>query len=143
MPKIILVDDDIDDREFFSHALKDSKACSEMLLFECGHKLIHHLSDNEINSKIILFLDVNMPGISGLECLKIIRERFDSKSIFTVIFSTSSSSTDIDKAYSNGANCYLVKPFCLSRLQELILKGIRIAKKNINSQLPREAFVLN
>lgn len=143
MPKVILVDDDIDDRELFSHALKDSKVYSEILLFECGHKLIKHLSDNEINSKIILFLDVNMPGISGLECLKIIRERFDSKSIFTVIFSTSSSSTDIDKAYSNGANCYLVKPFCLSRLQELILKGIRIAKKNINSQLPRESFVLN
>ncbi|MGB3142748.1 MAG: response regulator [Maribacter sp.] len=140
---IILVDDDIDDRDFFSDALKGSKTHSELFLFDSGHKLIQHLSMNQTNSTIILFLDLNMPGMSGLDCLKHLKNRFDAKIIFTVIFSTSSSSNDIDSAYNSGANCYLVKPVSFSKLKELIFKGIITAKKNIEHQLPRERFVLN
>lgn len=140
---IMLVDDDIDDRNFFSAAVKGSKIQSGLFLFDCADKLIQYLSMNETNSSIILFLDLNMPKISGLDCLKLLKNKFDEKTIFTIIFSTSSSSNDVDMAYNCGANCYLVKPVSFSKLKELIFKGITIAKTNINYQLAREEFVLN
>ncbi len=57
----------------------------------------------------LILLDINIPKISGLEVLKVIKENPDTKSIPVIVLSSSDQPSDIYKAYSLGANSYLVK----------------------------------
>jgi CheY-like chemotaxis protein len=58
----------------------------------------------------IIFLDLNMPFKSGLECLKEIRETPKLKEIPVVIFSTRGNNDVVDITYRQGYNYYIFKP---------------------------------
>jgi CheY-like chemotaxis protein len=139
---IILVDDDEEERMFFSEALQELKVEAELLLFENGHKLMDYMAKFDQIS-VHIFLDLNMPKLSGLECLKKLRELSQSNNSFITIYSTSSSHQDIENAYVNGANCYLKKPSTFKDLKKLIQKAIDEGYSNNGKQLPRDNFFLN
>ena len=58
----------------------------------------------------IILLDLNMPRMNGQEVLVEIKRDKDLKSIPVVILTTSQSPADINRAYSQHANCYITKP---------------------------------
>src|SRR6476660_5898905 len=91
--EILLVDDDADDRKTFSDALSDLRMQTNLTLLEDGRNLLEYLEKNKRPD--ILFLDLNMPYKSGVDCLREIREhnKFDDLSI--AIYSTSSTDKDI------------------------------------------------
>lgn len=108
--KIFLIDDDIDDVDFFQSAL--SQVCTDYTLkiMYNGEELLSLLEKDKHSLPDIIFLDVNMPKIDGFEALKYIRASALHKSIPIVLYSTSSSEMNIKKAYNLGANFYFVKP---------------------------------
>lgn len=59
----------------------------------------------------IILLDLNMPGISGIDLLKEFRRLVPKRLVPVIILSTSSHPADIDECYRAGANAYVVKPF--------------------------------
>lgn len=65
----------------------------------------------------LVLLDLNLPGMSGRDILKAIKNDSEKGKIPVIIFSSSSSQEDINEAYALGANCYLNKPL---RYTELI-----------------------
>ena len=76
-----------------------------------------------INSTSVdaVFLDINMPGKSGLECLKEIRNSEGVlKEVNIVMLSTSSDPENIQKALELGATCYAVKPSSFEKLKSLL-----------------------
>ena len=121
---IILVDDDEDDRLLFSEALEELKLDVSFLMFENGLKLIDYLKQLDQYIGTHIFLDLNMPVISGMDCLKKLREFTDSTSPFVTMYSTSSSPLDVEQAYKFGANGYLQKPSCFNTLKESLQKSI-------------------
>ncbi|MCD6065622.1 MAG: Two-component system-Response regulator, receiver domain [Bacteroidetes bacterium] len=106
---IILADDDADDRYIFSDALKKSGINATLTTFSHCNELIDHLQNGLLHPDII-FLDINMPKMSGKECLQKIRTDLNQQ-IPVVMYSTSSNPEDIEETYHAGANLYITKPF--------------------------------
>jgi len=119
---IYLADDDSDDREFFADAL--SEIDPDVILKQATGGM--HLMDSLLalsSSELpeFIFLDINMPGKSGLECLAEIRSCQGSlKEINIVMLSTSNDPENIQKASELGATFYAVKPNCFDRLKSLL-----------------------
>jgi len=92
-----------------------------------GFSDIHHASCGDEALKVIqqggfsmVMLDINMPGISGLKTLQMIRE-LDSD-IFTVIVSAHSSAENVKQAIASGANGFIVKPYTMKKISDIIEK---------------------
>ena len=121
MYKILIVDDDVDDREMTRDALASASSKNlECHFMEDGDKLIAYLYehvDNHLPSLILL--DLNMPGKDGRETLKEIKSDRRLQHIPVLIFTTSSSHRDKKMAYDLGANCFITKPDTFSQLTEL------------------------
>ena len=129
---IFIADDDEDDRFLFTNALKD---IDEGIVCEFATdgknalsllKSTKHLPD-------ILFLDLNMPKINGLECLRRIKNDIRLTSIPVVIFTTSQNPDDVEATHRLGANVYFSKPSDYNILKQ---KLTRILNLNFQSGNP-------
>lgn len=67
----------------------------------------------------LVLLDLRLPKHGGLEVLKEIKTSEDLKSIPVVILTTSKNKQDIENAYKNHANSYLVKPLGFYEFQQM------------------------
>ena len=119
---IYLADDDSDDREFFADAV--SEIDPGVILKQAPDGM--HLMDDLLSLSgpelpEFIFLDINMPGKTGLECLKEIRNFSGAlKEVNIVMLSTSSDPENIRRASELGATFYAVKPSCFERLKSLL-----------------------
>lgn len=138
--RILLADDDEDDRMFFSEAIGELKMTNELTLFEDGKDLMNYLVDPESELPHILFLDLNMPYKNGLECLKEIRADQRFKEVSIAIYSTSSSESDIEDTFIEGANIYIKKPNDFSELKRVIKEVLQVNWQFHTSALNRDTF---
>ena len=121
--KILLADDDADDREIFQQALNDAHADAKLTTVADGEKLMQYLAEVDGQHPDIIFLDINMPGKNGKKCLQEIRSNDKLKHVPIVIFSTSAYKEDVEETFTNGANLYVSKPMSYQN-QVNILKNI-------------------
>lgn len=70
------------------------------------------------NNPDILFLDINMPGSSGLEVLPSIKKTFPG--LFVVVITGDSSQDIVKGAMSGGADAYVLKPFSAKKVNEIL-----------------------
>ena len=108
---IFHADDDEDDRELFVDALREIDPSVILVQAEDGLQLMEILNTIKDPIPEILFLDINMPGKGGFECLEEIRKQEGRvKEINVIILSTSNAPQDIEKSLELGASFYAVKP---------------------------------
>jgi CheY-like chemotaxis protein len=108
--KMLLAEDDEDDRSFFRQALLDSGIGAELTVVRDGWQLIEFLLDQRNPaSPDIIFLDINMPGMDGKSCLREIRRQVKFAGTPVIILSTSTRISDIEETYKDGANRYFSK----------------------------------
>src|SRR3954454_19205017 len=120
--RIFLVDDDDDDQLIFIEALAkidpDIKCETALDGKEAFKKL------NTMNAlPDLIFLDINMPGEDGFECLAKLKQHEQFSKIPVIIFSTAATNATIIKAQLFGADAFLTKPIEHLHL-ELKLKKI-------------------
>jgi CheY-like chemotaxis protein len=82
-----MIDDDADDREAFEVALREIDPKIECITANSGEEGLEKLDEGSIIPSYI-FLDLNMPGMDGWECLREIKKRKQLKHIPVIIFST-------------------------------------------------------
>lgn len=105
-PARILVVDDIEDNHvLMSRALK--RAGFETEALENGVDTIARVSTNPPD---LILLDWMMPGLSGMEVLLAIRERFSPNELPIIMCTAREESSCISEAIECGANDYLQKP---------------------------------
>lgn len=118
-PSILLIDDDIDDREIFISALAfidNSITCS---IATNGMDGIQQLK-NAPSLPDMIFLDLNMPLMNGIQLLKEIKATGRIKDVPVVIYSTTSDSKTIEETKQLGAYQFFTKPEKFSELVGLL-----------------------
>jgi CheY-like chemotaxis protein len=140
---IFLVDDDQEDRELFSEALSYVNQKVDLTELPSGFKLIEALKNPEYPKPEIIFLDLNMPKLNGLECLKKLKSpTSEFKDLKVVILSTYSNADEIEEAYNYGAGYYYVKPTAFDNLKNVIMHALGINWNKRNSR-NKENFLVN
>lgn len=116
----LLIDDDRDDQEIFKLALQD---VNENVLFRAADDGVEGLallqSEEQFRPNFI-FLDLNMPRMTGKDCLAAIRQHPTLSGIPVVIYSTSSDPKDIQDTQALGATDYVVKQYSITSLKEIL-----------------------
>ena len=120
MKNIYLADDDSDDVELFEAALQDVCNSCNFTSSKNGLELLNKLETPQTSLPHVLFIDVNMPLVNGLECLQKIKSEDSLKHIPVVVLTTSASSTTIERAYNLGASLFIEKPSDYNKLKEMI-----------------------
>ncbi|KOY52111.1 response regulator [Polaribacter dokdonensis] len=140
--KVILADDDEDDRLFFTDAFEELKITTKVSTFNDGVYLMDHLNSADITLPEILFLDLNMPRKSGMDCLKEIRANDRFKDIAIAIYSTSSSEEDVENTFVLGANIYIKKPNDFKKLKKVLSEIVTINWQYHTNGLNKDNFLL-
>lgn len=69
---------------------------------------------------LVVLLDLKLPKVDGLEVLRTIKTHPVFRPLPVVVLSTSAEDRDIQTAYEEGANSYIVKPVDFDRFMEVV-----------------------
>jgi len=118
---IIIIEDDSDDQDIFQEVFKSLQFPNEVIFFEDGLSALHYLTHTAVEP-FIIFSDINMPKLSGLELREMIHQNEDLrlKSIPYLFFSTSAEQGHVIDAYSKSAQGFFVKPATYTELRETL-----------------------
>ncbi len=137
---ILLVEDNEGDILLTTDAFADYKTKTTVSVVKNGKLALEYMfKKGEFQTAVrpdIVILDINLPFKNGLEVLEIIKSDESMKFIPTIMFTTSSSKSDILKAYANHANAFITKPIDVADFLNAIL-SIEIFWLNI-IQLPNK-----
>ena len=112
VPDIFQVEDDEDFTLFMEHAVAEIGDNLNLKISPNGKDAMLYLKELQLNSSKpgMIILDIDLPGISGLDILKGIREIEFYRSVPIVIFSTSDNPKDMSTMMEFGATGYQTKP---------------------------------
>ena len=139
---IILADDDEDDILFFTDAFDELKINTKVNTFKDGEELMNYLNTDDAVMPNVLFLDLNMPKKTGIECLKEIKANNKMSGIAIAIYSTSASEEDIEKTFVLGANIYIKKPGDFKKLKKVLSEVVSINWQYHTNSLNKDNFLL-
>lgn len=121
---ILHIDDDIEDQEIFNSALNNVSDRLKCTSLTSAREALQQLSNHALTPDVI-FLDLNMPIMSGKEFLKEIKQIDRLKAIPVIIFSTSSNASMIAETKALGAVDFITKPNRFSELVEILQSVIQ------------------
>ena len=139
---IVLADDDYDDRLFFKNAFGQVRVRHSLQMFNDGYELMRYLTLAEEPPHIV-FLDLNMPGKDGKECLNEIRANEKLQDVTVAIYSTSSEPKDVEDTFIAGANIYIRKPDDFMALKKIIASVVSVSWLYITDGLNRDNFIIS
>jgi CheY-like chemotaxis protein len=135
-PDILYVEDNEDFIDVVERAMVQIDGKTIMHTIEDGALALSTLGkmvENKAKPRLIL-IDLNLPGLSGMDLLRKIKETPALRYVPTVIFSTSDNPKDIRTSLEFGANAYVTKPLgynnlvkCLTSLHEFWLNTTCVA----------------
>ena len=111
---ILLVEDNIDDVLITKRAWRKGNIKNPLYVTGDGEEALDFLykrnNHQDAPTPLLILLDLKMSKMGGFEVLQHIKTDERLRSIPVIILTTSERSQDIEEAYSNGANSYIVKP---------------------------------
>ena len=139
--RVLLVDDDIDDCLFFRDALNETGLNASLKISARCPDVHIFREDNAENLPHLIFLDLNMPKVTGSECLETLRSIAYLNSIPIIIYSTSITRTEVENTLTKGANLYLQKPSSFQLLVIALKKILQLDWKNYINERNKNDFM--
>ncbi len=124
--RILLIDDDLDDRELFEMALHELRLDADIRTARDGVDALELLSCPVSAVPDIIFLDLNMPRMDGRQLLVRLRSQDRYRQVPVVVYSTSTASAERQSVQRLGATDYLVKPSTFGALCNDLKDVIRL-----------------
>lgn len=116
----ILVEDNEDHAMLFRRTIEAERIANTLLIFEDAESALHHLRSPNAAMPQVILLDINLPGMTGLDLLKILKSDAALKHIPIVMLSTSDADADRLAAYEYDVNSYLSKPLDFAKFRQMI-----------------------
>ena len=118
---IIIIEDDQDDQEVLALVFKELNYKNEIIFFGDGESALKHLTATAVEP-FIIFSDINMPKLNGIELRSKIHENEDlrMKSIPYLFFTTGAEQQHVIDAYSKSVQGFFIKPFDYIEMKEMI-----------------------
>jgi CheY-like chemotaxis protein len=138
--KILLADDDPDDRDLFEEAAGVLSQDISMTMAKDGVQLMEILLSHTPLPDMI-FLDLNMPKKNGKECLHEISLHKRLRNVPIIIYTTSLNPIDIDDTYTAGAFRFFKKPNSFEELKDILSKAFDAVRSNGSKS--KDSFILN
>ncbi len=124
---ILLVEDRADDVALARRAFRELKLPNPVYVVTSGEEGLAYVTGsgkyhdrNHFPLPAIILLDLKLPGMDGFELLSEIRQRPELNPIRILVLTSSEDILDINRAYSLGANSFLVKPHDFQDFKHLI-----------------------
>ena len=124
---ILLVEDNADDALFIERAMRKAHFTTPVHRVEDGAAACDYLGGKGIYADrvrhplpTIVLLDIKLPKRSGLEVLRWVRGVPALAQLIVIMLTSSNEHRDIEEAYAQGANSYLVKPISPVEMLDLV-----------------------
>ena len=123
---IVVVEDNSNDARFLLKAFDKLGRQNNVVILKDGAEAIDFLLSGSANGRAektqVMFLDINLPKVDGLEVLGKIKSDQKTKHIPVVVLTSSTQDSDIKASIELGANSYIVKPIEFKTYMEQIQK---------------------
>ncbi|MEO5984410.1 MAG: response regulator [Ferruginibacter sp.] len=139
---IFLVDDDADDRQLFQEAIYEIAPHTKLSLAD-GCDMLVKLAKIETEKPDLIFLDLNMPGLNGFDCLDEIKSKQSLGNVPVLIYSTTANPEQVKKTYNKGATLYMQKPSSYEGIKKLVHQVLLINLSDNLSQAVESNLVLS
>jgi CheY-like chemotaxis protein len=123
---ILVVDDDEGHTELVRRNLQRSGISNPIVALTSGSQALDYIfsrgpyADRTGNGELLVLLDINMPGIDGIEVLRQIKSDANAKRIPVLMLTTTDDPREINRCYELGCNVYIIKPVDPSAFIEAI-----------------------
>ena len=110
--EILLVEDNDADAELTIRALRKRDLANHIRRLTNGAEALEFFFGNagSVPRPRVVLLDIKMPKVDGLQVLRALREREETRTVPVVVLTSSAEDPDLRAAYALGANSYIVKP---------------------------------
>jgi len=129
--EIVICDDDPNQRDSIRVCLEMSGASKTFTEFELGADAIDHLKSNDAD---LIFLDMGLPDIAGLDVLRQLREHTDTP---VIVVSGNDTTESVALALTIGADDYITKPFIPI---ELMARVEAVTRRAAGKKIERTKF---
>jgi CheY-like chemotaxis protein len=126
LQRLLVVEDSEADIELLREALADSEPALELDVVRHGEDALSFLRREGAYRTAarpdLVVLDLNLPRMGGFEVLRALREDVDPRlrRLPVVVFTTSSSGADVDRAYDLHASSFVTKPTAFDHYLEAV-----------------------
>jgi CheY-like chemotaxis protein len=136
---ILLVEDDSVDAMTVKRAMRDLQVNHSVIHSVNGEEAMKYLTSPDTEKPFVILLDLNMPKMSGIEFLKVMKTHPELKTIPVIVLTTSKERQDVLDSFELGASGYMVKPVDYSKFVEILSK---IMIYWSSSELPKQEVLL-
>jgi CheY-like chemotaxis protein len=121
--KIMVVDDEQDVQFLFEQRFRREIKQNQIKLYFTlsAEQALEQLQSNQSKCVSLILADINMPGMNGLELLRIIKESYPNLKVFIITAYDDENNYSTAKTY--GADDYITKPIEFNKLKEKILNS--------------------
>lgn len=125
--EILLVEDSEDDAEFFARTFRKSQLSARIHVARDGEEALdyifctgNHAGRHVSQKPKVIFLDLKLPKVNGLEVLRRLKADGETRTIPVVALTSSQEERDLVESYRLGVNSYIVKPMEFDRFDESV-----------------------
>ncbi|MGV3557420.1 response regulator [Larkinella arboricola] len=123
--KVLVVDDETDVQTLFEQRFRREIRAGEIqfAFAHSGEKALTYLNDHS-SEYVLILSDINMPGMSGLELLRLIRTTYPVAPPTVMMITAYGDAESHDQAMKLGADAFLTKPLDFSNLKEKLKSAL-------------------
>jgi two-component system, response regulator len=123
--EILLIEDNPDDAELTTRALKKKKLANHLKVLTDGEQAMNYIfttciAPDKQGCPYLILLDLKLPKVSGIEILRRVRSDERTKMIPVVVLTSSAEEKDRIESYKLGVNSYIVKPVDFENFAEAV-----------------------